>query len=64
VRDFDSRLDSLQRESIDLQAQLMAAARRLDLAADDADAEQRSRVLAREDIQARRQAALNGAPYP
>ncbi|MFN2465259.1 MAG: hypothetical protein ABR598_03225 [Candidatus Dormibacteria bacterium] len=45
---FDARLAAAQRESADLQAALIAAARRLDLGADDAAIDQRARTLAGE----------------
>ena len=65
-RTFDSRLDQLQHESADLQAQMLAQATRLDLAADDAAIDQRSRVAERQRIMDERQqaAASQQAPPP
>jgi uncharacterized protein YukE len=60
AREFDRRMESLQRESAELQAQLMAAARRLELAAEDATTDQRARVVAREEARGGQQEVRPG----
>lgn len=62
--EFVDRLEHLQRESRELQAQLLAAARRLEQAADDAATEQRSRVVARAAWAESVRAATGGPPVP